>query len=203
MEAYSVPDLHSTCRGTGAQGRHCGPQLSPISSEQLMEPLTGQRGRLKGKNWPPSQLQRAGSALRSCKNTVFGLKDVQSRYALGHSQQDRDRVIQRSGQNHIQKMKTKMNTHWVSLQFQNIVEETQQKIDIILLFVPHTSPTKKKKKRGGGSIGCQSVFFRFRFFSGVQQAKTQTDTNFHLASNPVLCPIILSISLKVKKLPIK
>lgn len=125
MEAYSVPDLHSTCRGTGAQGRHCGPQLSPISSEQLMEPLTGQRGRLKGKNWPPSQLQRAGSALRSCKNTVFGLKDVQSRYALGHSQQDRDRVIQRSGQNHIQKMKTKMNTHWVSLQFQNIVEETQ------------------------------------------------------------------------------
>lgn len=21
-EAYSVPDLHSTCRGTGAQGRH-------------------------------------------------------------------------------------------------------------------------------------------------------------------------------------
>lgn len=125
MEAYSVPDLHSTHRGMGAQGRHCGPQLSPISSGQLMEPLRGQKGRLKGKIWPPSQLQRARSALRSCKNTVSGLKDVQSRYALGHSQQDRDRVTQRSGQNHIRKMKTKMNRHWVSLQFQNIVEETQ------------------------------------------------------------------------------
>lgn len=97
-------------------------------------------------------------------------------------------------------MKTKMNVQWFCLSFQNTVVEkaTQKKTDIIC---PHHLPVPPKKRE---MLAVYQYLSDLDFFwREGQQTKTQTKRNFHLIGDPVLCPIILSINLNVKKLPIK
>lgn len=74
-----------------------GFQLSPHLFRTTHGAAHGAERERKREELAPSQHQGAGSALRTCKNPGSGLKDAQSRNALGHSQQDVDRVIQKSG----------------------------------------------------------------------------------------------------------